>query len=214
MKSRIGNMVVYFIPVVILLIGIIAYFIIIPNILGKKATIEDWMLADPEAVLDILLEGEEAGAESNNTDKRIQLFWRIWVTGFIASLFFFCRKLQKKENPNNEDAVYIKREPYFLAQSVGDRLKQISKMEVSHELDHLIYEVKILEEKLSVESDFGYGDIDVIKCENEIAEMLQFLEKNVASTGGEDLGENVRVWRDVVRRISILLRRRTGMKRK
>lgn len=37
-EKRMGNIVVYLIPVVVLLIGIIAYSIVIPDIIGKKAS--------------------------------------------------------------------------------------------------------------------------------------------------------------------------------
>ena len=80
--------------------------------------------------------------------------------------------------------------------------------------DSLLYAVKKLEEKLSVESDFGYGKSAVINCENNIARQIQFLLDTVPCIENGDFEENLKAMNAAVMNINSLLRRRLELKRR
>lgn len=90
------------------------------------------------------------------------------------------------------------------------RLKQV---DCHVELDALIYAIKCLEEKLSLESDFGYGDNNVISCENNIAQQLQLLKNATKSIENGNIAENIKTINNIVLEINILLQKRTEMKK-
>jgi hypothetical protein len=81
------------------------------------------------------------------------------------------------------------------------------------ELGALIYNVKKLEEKLSVESDFGYGRSAAIECENNIAKQLQFLRDVLPYIENGNLSENISKMNTAATNITNLLRRRAELKK-
>ena len=97
---------------------------------------------------------------------------------------------------------------------VTDALKQLKARRNSKQLDSLIYSVKKLEEKLSVESDFGYGKSSVINCENNIARQIQFLLDTAPCIENGDFEENLKAMNTAVMNINSLLRRRIELKKK
>lgn len=211
LKKKAMNKVVFGIPVVILLIGLTAYFAIIPNIYGKMVPI-DWIFTDPQNIIDILRD-PNAVLPENHSMIGIRIFGQIWLAGFTASLFFLGKQLHTKPAPDTANAILIKREPYFMIQDIKDALKQVKQQRSNKELDALINAVKRLEEKLSVESDFGYGKGSVINCENNIAKQLQFLLDAAPNIEAGDFDENVRTLNTAVTNVNSLLRRRIELKR-
>ncbi len=122
----------------------------------------------------------------------MRIFWWVWLAGLITSLFFVGKQLQSKSEPNAPNAILTKKEPYLMIQDVTDALKQVKAHNNNKQLDSLIYAVKKLEEKLSVESDFGYGKNAVISCENNIARQIQFLVDTVSCVENGDFEENIK----------------------
>ena len=129
-------------------------------------------------------------------------------------LFFAGRQLQKKPEPDKTNSILTKKEPYLMIQDVSAALKMIKKQRNDNKLDALIYAVKSLEDKLFVESDFGYGDSNVINCENNIARQLQFLVEAAPDVEFGNIDENISRLNKAVMNINSLLRRRTELKKK
>ena len=136
------------------------------------------------------------------------------MAGLITSLFFVGKQLQAKPEPNAANAILTKKEPYLMIQDVTDALKQLKARRNSKQLDSLIYSVKKLEEKLSVESDFGYGKSSVINCENNIARQIQFLLDTAPCIENGDFEEDLKAMNTAVMNINSLLRRRIELKKK
>lgn len=101
-----------------------------------------------------------------------------------------------------------------MIQDVSDALKQLRTRRYSKQLDSLIYTVKKLEEKLSVESDFGYGTSTIISCENNIARQIQFLLDTVPYVENGDFEENLKAMNTAVMNVNSLLRRRVELKKR
>lgn len=213
LDRKVINKFVFFIPVVIILIGIITYFIVIPNLYGKVVSFIDWLFTDPKNIMDTL-RNPDAVLPQVNTIIGMRIFWWIWLVGLITSLFFVGRQLQTKPESNAINAILTKKEPYLMMQDVSDALKQLKAQRKSSQLDSLIYSVKKLEERLSVESDFGYGKNVVINCENNIAKQIQFLLDTVPYIENGNFEDNLKAINAAVMNINSLLRRRTELKKR
>ena len=211
-KKVIGKF-VFAIPVVILLIGIIAFFFVVPSIYGKVVSFVDWIFTDPQNIIDTLRDSN-AVLPKVYSIIGIRIFWWVWLAGLITSLFFVGKQLHAKPEPNAVNAILTKKEPYLMIQDVNDALKQLKTRTSSKQLDSLLYAVKRLEEKLSVESDFGYGKGAVINCENNIARQLQFLIDTIPVVENGDFEENLKAMSTAIMNINSLLRRRIELKKK
>lgn len=213
LDKKVINKFVFFIPVIILLVGIAAYFIVIPNIYGKVVSFIDWLFTDPENIINTLRD-PNAVLPKTNIIIGIRIFWWVWLASLISSLFFVGKQLQAKPEPNAANAILTKEEPYLMIQDVTSALKQLKTRRSSRQLDSLIYSVKKLEEKLSVESDFGYGKSPVITCENNIARQIQFLLDTVPCIENGDFEENLKAMNTAVMNINSLLRKRIELKKR
>ncbi|WP_279155528.1 serine/threonine-protein kinase [Thomasclavelia cocleata] len=213
LNKKLMNKFVFFIPVIILLVGVVAYFIVIPNIYGKVIWFVDWSFTDLENIINTLC-APNAVLPKVNSIISMRIFWWVWLAGLISSLFFVGKQLQAKPKSNATNAILTKKEPYLMIQDVTDALKQLKTRRSSHQLDSLIYSMKKLEEKLSVESDFGYEKSAVINCENNIARQIQFLLDTVFCVENGDFEENLKAINTTVMNINSLLRRRIELKKK
>lgn len=214
---KIVNIFVFLAPAVILLIGAAAYFIILPNMYGKAISLNDWLFTNPQDIIEALRDADAMTGRVNSMVGMRILGW-VWQAALIASLFFVGRQLQAKPEPNAADAILTKKQPYFQVQDIRGVLTQTKARHSSKKLDELLYAIKMLEEKLAVESDFGIGKSDVITCEKQIAKQLQFLFDTSryvsAHTENRDVDEKLDAMQAAVRNVNFLLRRRMEMKRK
>ncbi len=207
------NKFLFIIPVIILLVGVAAYFIVIPNIYEEDISYIGWLFTDPENIINILCDPNDVLFRVNS-DIGIRIFLWIWLAGLITSLFFVGKQFQSKPEPNAANAILTKKEAYLMIRDVTEALKHLKARRSSKQLDSLMYAMKKLEEKLSVESDFRYGQSAVINCENNIARQIQFLLDTVSCIEDGDFEENLNAMNTAVMNISTLLRRRTELKKK
>ena len=213
LDKKVMNKFVFFIPVIILFVGVIAYFIVVPNIYGQVVSFVDWLFTDPQNIISTLRD-PNAVLPQVNSIIGMRIFWWVWLAGLITSLFFVGKQLQSKSEPNAPNAILTKKEPYLIIQNVIDVLKQVKAHNQSKQLDSLIYAVKKLEEKLSVESDFGYGKNAVIICENNIARQILFLVDTAPCVENGNLEENIKAMNTAIMNINSLLRRRIELKKR
>ena len=213
LDKSVMNKFVFFIPAIILLVGVVAYFIVVPNIYGKVVSFADWLFADPENIVSTLRDPNAVFKQVNGIIG-MRIFWWVWSASLISSLFFVGKQLHAKPEPNTTNAILTKKEPYLMIQDVTDVLKQVKARRSSKQLDSLMYSVKKLEEKLSVESDFGYGSNAVINCENNIARQIQFLLDTVPCIENGNFEENLNAMNTAVMNINSLLRRRIELKKR
>lgn len=204
---------VFLLPVLFLLVGLVAYFIIIPKIYGQGSSFFDWLFADPQNIIDTLQNPYVALSKAQMITE-VRIFWYIWLAGFTASLFFVGRQLNRKPAQTAANAILVKREPYLLICDVYDSLKVAQANVSCDEFAPLLYMVKCLAEKLSVESDFGYGNVGVTMCENNIAKQLQVLSELAGHLDRSGTAEAVERMQVLVKNINSLLRRRAELKKK
>lgn len=200
-------------PIIMLLIALVAYFIVIPNIYGQVVSFIDWLASDPQNIIDTLRDPNAAFSKANYIIL-IRVFWYVWLSGFIASLFFVGKQFQKKPEPNATNAILVKKEAYLLAQDITEALKLEYQKNKSKDINALLTAVKRLEEKLYVESDFGYGKNNVINCENNIARQLQYLLDSAPYISTGNVSDNIAEMNKAILNINSLLRKRIELKKK
>lgn len=204
---------VFAIPVLILIIGVVAFFIAVPIIYGKVVSFIDWIFTNPQTIIDTLRDSN-AVLPKVYSIIGIRILWWVWLTALITSLFFVGKQLHTKPETTATNAILTKKEPYLMIQDVTDALIQLKTRTNSKQLDSLLYAVKKLEEKLAVESDFGYGKGTVINCENNIARQLQFLIDTIPYVESGNFDENLKAMNTAVMNINSLLRRRIELKKR
>lgn len=142
------------------------------------------------------------------------IFWFGWIVIFIASLFFLGKQLQNKPVSHSVNAILVGQEPYILAMDISSLLKEICMENKSRELNLLKDKFKRIEERMAVESHFGSGTEQVIKCENDIACQLQYLSESVPNVLYGDMERNISELNKSMENIESLLSKRTVLKRK
>lgn len=170
------NISVFIAPILILLIGLIAFFIKLPFYISK-------------------------------------MFWCCWFVVFTISLFFVGKKFQTISEPDSKNAILVKKEAYFLACDIFDSL-ELLKVSNNEEIKSLKISMKKLKERLSIESDFGYGDSTVIDCENSIAQKLYTLKMVANSLDEENLESKVETMNHNIKSVNLLLKKRVELKKK
>ncbi|WP_322176289.1 hypothetical protein [Acutalibacter caecimuris] len=212
-RKTITKKILFFIPVIFLLVGLVVYFIVIPAIYGQTVSFFDWLFADPQHNISVLQNPYVALSKAHLITE-IRVFWYIWLMGFTVSLFFVGRQLNHKPAPTAMNAILGNREPYLLACDVQDSLKVTQNYFNCDEFSSLLYAVKCLVEELSVESGFGYGNISVTMCENNITKQLQLLLELVNHVDKNNATETMEKMQLTINSIHALLRCRAELKRK
>lgn len=211
--NKIINKFIFGVPIVVLLIGIVSYFVILPKLYGNAVSFIDWLFTNPDNIIETM-RSANAVLPKVHSIIGIRIFCYVWLASFITSLFFVGKQFHTKPKPNVTNAILTRKEPYLMIQDVSEALKQIKQRQNNQDLNTLIYAVKCLEEKLAIESDFGYGNNAVINCENNIARQLQFLIDTVQDIEAGNFIENIKIMNETVNNVSSLLRRRMELKKR
>ena len=169
---------VFITPIIITVLGICTFFVVIPNIYGKTISFADWLFSSPQNIINTL---NDSNAVLTKVGSIIgmKVVWWCWLLTFGGSLFMLGRKLQAKPKINTNASLHSK-EPYFM---ISDIIHDIDYMlnfiNRTKDADSLRNNLKRLEEKLYIESDFGCGKNDVIECENQIRKQIECIQKEV-----------------------------------
>ena len=204
--------IIFFMPVVIFFIGVTAYFIIIPSIYGKTVSFIDWLFSDPETIAATLRDSNVVFEQLNGIIA-IGIFWWLWLASFILSLFFVGRKL----NSHSEPAIGLKstkQENCLILQNINFILGGLKNKHGTREFEDLSYSMKRLENNLSIETDFGYGNNAVIECENDITDKIQELKISVSNIEIGNISDNLKTANNILNDINFLIRQRAELKKR
>ena len=205
--------IVYLLPFVVLAIGFVAYFLIIPHTYGRAISFFDWLFGDPETIIRSLRNPNVVLPQIHRVIV-MKLLWWIWLAGFIGSLLLVGRRLQSQTEPINESCILKGNEPFQNMHDVGEILRQSLPKGDSGAIRELLSSVKTLEERLLSESDFGYGGHSIIECENDIARKMQNLSDLAEHIHDGDLDDNIRIVGKEITIINSLLRKRMEIKKR
>ncbi len=99
-----------------------------------------------------------------------------------------------------------------MIQNASNILKSQKQKTNDKELASLVYRIKCLEEKLSVESDFGYGNDRIINYENKITEQLQFILNAISDIPSDFSIQTIQLLNTSIDNVNTLLYKRTELK--
>lgn len=177
--------IIYSLPFVIALIGIIIYSYIVPFIYGNTVSFIDWLFSGPNNIISTIRDPDKVLPHVYTI-----IFLRIGMyalsAAFIASLFFVGKQLQNKKEPDNFYAIYKGKEAYFYMMKISGAFKEAKSKIRTPDIDNLGYKIKVLEEKLKSESDFGCSNRVVTDCENEIAHLFNSIYNAVGKLNSDD----------------------------
>ena len=167
-KKYIINIISILAPIVVFIIGVVAFY---TQSIDKKLLFIEWLMA---------MWNNEIPVQFLQLDSRLKrIFWIIWWGIFVGTLYFAERNIFKRKRNISSQAILQGKEPYCKIEYAYGKLKHVKNRKRTRELDSIIYKLKLLEEQLYIESDFGYGSSEVIRCENKISEYLEQLVNTV-----------------------------------
>lgn len=203
---------VYIMPVVIAAVYIGIYVFYLPHLYGNTIKTVQWLFGKPEEIVEFLQNGGK-GELPIYKIIGIKAGMYLLYVGFIASLFCLGRALQNKRQDYNPDALMRGKEPYLKAMELNEL---IGKAPDHHgNLPEVKKMIRNVMERLCNESDFGYGEYSVITCENEIANCLSTIEKNISALyDDKTAGETANTIVSICKGIQSKLNMRMEMKKK
>lgn len=166
----------FVIPIILLLVGVGAYFIIIPELYGKGVSLIECLVYAPVKIINDLRTPSIVFSNINYLIG-ITLFWWLWLASFITSLFFLGKQLQNKKGDKVGTVCFKRIEICAILQEVYLKLKDETSIDRSI-LRKLLIDIKSLEEYIAAEKEFGYGGeaitkqelliIDSVNCINQL----------------------------------------------
>lgn len=167
----------FVIPIILLLIGVGAYFIIMPELYGKGVSLIECFIYAPVRIINALRTPSVVFSNINYLIG-ITLFWWLWLASFITSLFFLGKQLQNKKS-NRVSTIGIKKmEICVMLQEAYLNLKKKSSIDKSI-LRKLVIDLKSLEEYIAAEKEFGYGGEAITKQELLIIDSVNYINNLV-----------------------------------
>lgn len=168
------NWLLYIVPVIIVLIYIILFFVLIPISYDNAVSFIDLAIKNPNELLEMI-------KSSDNVVPHIYKMILLKIVNYIlfgaliVSLYFIGRKLHFSRPQYSSDATVFDKEAYYLAMEIFEELKSLN---ISNTRD-IIESVKTVQDRLKNDSGFGVGNPQIIRCEKEIGNLLSSINDNI-----------------------------------
>ena len=199
---------IFILPVLFLLVGIWAFFNVVSINYTRAVSVVDWLFSGSDNIIATLRDVDTLMGQVQRIIL-MRAFWICWFAGFSVSVFMLGRHIQNKKEKYSEYAVIRGKEAYKKAQTViirnHNKLHTKECLKLSKRLNALV-------ERLNYESDFGYGALSIIDCENQINQKINNLSECL--TDYEPDLDNQQSIEVVLNEINILLDRRAEMKKR
>ena len=207
-SKKIKEYLIFILPVLFLLVGIWAFFNVVSINYTRAVSLVDWLFSGPDNIIATLRDVDTLMGQVQRIIL-MRAFWICWFVGFSVSVFMLGRHIQNKKEKYSEYAVIRGKEAYHKAQTViirnHNKLHTKECLKLSKRLNALV-------ERLNYESDFGYGALSIIDCENQINQKINNLSECL--TDYEPDLDNQQSIEAVLNEINILLGRRAEMKKR
>lgn len=210
-NKKIWGKAIYFIPLLLGFLGLIVFYKLVPVLCNNKNLNVIFFADSKKSVSKLYNFNNILNGEYNMLI--IRTIYYIWLSLFIISLFYLGKKLHRKPLPNKNNIGITKTTLCLLIQDIISDLKQIKNICKDNEINYLIYKLKCLAEKMSIESDFGNGSLSVLECEDEIAHQLKLLSEYVKKFDFENCFEYNKKLNEIVLKINTALYKRSELKR-
>lgn len=207
-SKKIKEYLIFILPLLFLLVGMWAFFNVVSINYTRAVSVVDWLFSGPDNIIATLRDVDTLMGQVQRIIL-MRAFWICWFAGFSVSVFMLGRHIQNKKEKYSEYAVIRGKEAYHKAQTViirnHNKLHTKECLKLSKRLNALV-------ERLNYESDFGYGALSIIDCENQINQKINNLSECL--TGYEPDLDNQQSIEAVLNEINILLDRRAEMKKR
>ena len=207
-SKKIKEYLIFILPVLFLLVGIWAFFNVVSINYTRAVSVVDWLFSGPDNIIATLRDVDTLMGQVQRIIL-MRAFWICWFAGFSVSVFMLGRHIQNKKEKYSGYAVIRGKEAYHKAQTViirnHNKLHTKECLKLSKRLNALV-------ERLNYESDFGYGALAIIDCENQINQKINNLSECL--TDYEPDLDNQQSIEAVLNEINILLDRRAEMKKR
>lgn len=207
-SKKIKEYLIFILPVLFLLVGIWAFFNVVSINYTRAVSVVDWLFSGSDNIIATLRDVDTLMGQVQRIIL-MRAFWICWFAGFSVSVFMLGRHIQNKKEKYSEYAVIRGKEAYHKAQTViirnHNKLHTKECLKLSKRLNALV-------ERLNYESDFGYGALSIIDCENQINQKINNLSECL--TDYEPDLDNQQSIEVVLNEINILLDRRAEMKKR
>ena len=207
-SKKIKEYLIFILPLLFLLVGMWAFFNVVSINYTRAVSVVDWLFSGPDNIIATLRDVDTLMGQVQRIIL-MRAFWICWFAGFSVSVFMLGRHIQNKKEKYSEYAVIRGKEAYHKAQTViirnHNKLHTKECLKLSKRLNALV-------ERLNYESDFGYGAVAIIDCENQIYQKINNLSECL--TDYEPDLDNQQSIEVVLNEINILLDRRAEMKKR
>lgn len=145
-------------------------------------------------------------------DRGERLFWYVWIFTMAILVTIIEHELQNNKSKINKKAILKNEAPYLKIFYIYEKSKtKKSNNSSSKKWRELLYRIKMIEEQLSVEKDFGYGDYKLTDCENEISYLLDNLEVVIDKSNNVLADDDIEKIDSLIEKIKIKLELRKKM---
>lgn len=199
---------IFVFPILLLFVGIGAFFRVIPITYTNAISLIDWLFSGSDNIISTL---HDVNTVMGKLQRIIfmRAFWALWFIFFSISVFFLGKHIHNKKENYSVNAELKGKEAYDKLR--GLIIKNYKKLRATEYIT-LNKKLDALAEKLNYESNFGYGDLIVIECENQINKKINDLE--VLLMDYEPSLDNKKNVELVLDEINILLDQRAEMKKR
>lgn len=145
-------------------------------------------------------------------DRGERLFWYVWIFTMAILVTIIEHELQNNKSKINKKAILKNEAPYLKIFYIYEKSKtKKSNNSSSKKWRELLYRIKMIEEQLSVEKEFGYGDDKLTDCENEISYLLDNLEVVIDKSNNVLADDDIEKIDSLIEKIKIKLELRKKM---
>ena len=203
----------FILPFALVLVAIITLCVLIPNLYGKTISLIDWLFSGPQNIIDTL---RDSGAVLPKVGSIILLKFAagFWLVGFIASLILLSRVLHDKPVTVADNAILKDKEASEKMTDIYHSLQFLKQKNKSSEFQKIEKKARQLKEKLASETKFGRGNSSVIKCENDIANQMQYLVELIADIEKGNVERSLPGVQSALTNLDNLLAKRTELQKK
>ena len=190
-RSKIGPVAAYIAPLVVLALYVLVYYVIVPSMYESSLPYFTWLfsnrdnlaekfvekLSDPSALQQVL----------DHVEHYLLIFkvlHYVFTAAFIVSFYFLGRQLHFGGNAPSSNAILRGKDAYYGVTEIRDQLKSKSRN------SRAVKSLGIVADRLAAGGDFGTGSERVIRCENEIAAIIDEM-RGIVDAFVNDNGQQV-----------------------
>lgn len=168
----------YFAPIIMIILGILLYSVILPDRYNKIISVIDWLFSGTDNIIATLRSSNIVLGQLYKILFTKVIVW-IWTIGFLFSIFWCGYTIQNSKN-RNSNLIMADKVKIALIARLLNTTEQTYKLNKNNINNKKIHKLTLdLQSKILTCGDFGYGNDDITRLENDICNMLLEIEENI-----------------------------------